>query len=459
MKKKGGKNMFYARWCKDNEIKALLTGINLKKEVKETGIPIIHDKDNLYVTNREAHSLVIGAPGSGKTQTTILPITKLSMLAGQSIIINDVKGDIYKQTAHDFQEKDYQIIVLDFDSPTLGNSWNPFSLIYDFYNSNERDKATKLVEDLGYYLFTDPTMKDTDSFWTKSTIDYFTGLALYLLAHGRKEEVNLNSIYNLSNQLSDESKIKDFLQQLDQSSDIYYNLSGTLKAPFETRGSIVATFNQKIKEYIELKNLSNMLAASDFDIKEISNQKTAIFIISGLNTINNSLIPLFISQVITAVDKFGKKEKTLNIVLDEFGSMLPIKNFAKVINYARSIRIRFTVVINSYIDLINVYGKEQIEVIKACFPIIIYLLSNDIYTLEEISKMCGNQEINNQPKPLITPEELKALKVFETIILIPRLMPYRTTLKPDYKINWGLSEQEIPFPERKENVVNIYQLD
>ena len=139
--------------------------------------------------------------------------------------------------------------------------------------------------------------------------------------------------------------------------------------------------------------------------------------------------------------------------------MLPIKNFAKVINYARSIKIRFTVVIKSYIDLTNMYGKEQTEVIKSCFPILIYLLSNDIYTLEEISKMCGNHEIDKKVRPLISVEELKVMKAFEAIVLIPRMMPYKTTLLPDYKIDWNLEQQEMTIPPRKENHIKIYQLN
>ncbi len=434
-----------------------LKEIDIKKEVETAGIPIMYDKNNLYIRKVDDHALIIGATGSGKTQATILPLIKLSMLAGESLIINDIKGEIYKQTAYDFQERGYQTIVLDFENSTSGSSWNPLSLIYEAYHSNEFDKATKLIEELGYYLFTDPSTKELDPFWTNSTIDYFTGLTLYLLENCKKEEFNLNSIYSLSNELSEQPKIDAFLKQLDKNSGIYYNISGTLKSPKETRGGIIATFNQKIKKYIQLKNLSNMLAASDFDLKDISNQKTAIFIISGLTTVGNSLTPLFISQAITAIDKFGKREKRFRIILDEFDSMLPIKNFAKVITYARSIRINFTVVINSYISLTNTYGKEQAETIKACFSTLIYLLSNDIYTLEEISKLCGNQEINNQPKPLITPEELKTMKVFEAIILIPRMMPFRTTMIPDYKIDWNLSKKEISIPERKENVINIYQ--
>ena len=87
---------------------------------------------------------------------------------------------------------------------------------------------------------------------------------------------------------------------------------------------------------------------------------------------------------------------------------------------------------------INVYGKESTEMIKSCFPILIYLLSTDIYTLEEISKMCGNEETNNQIRPLISIEQLKVMKPFEAIILMPRMMPFKTKLLPDYKINWNL---------------------
>ena len=74
-----------------------------------------------------------------------------------------------------------------------------------------------------------------------------------------------------------------------------------------------------------------------------------------------------------------------------------------------------------------------------CFGTIIYLLSEDIYTLEEISKYCGNQENNT---PLVTIEELKTLKPFEAIIIMTRMLPFRTQLVPNYYINWGYQEEK-----------------
>lgn len=451
--------MSYARWCKEKEMKNFLKEINITKEVKTGGIPIINDGKTMYIPQRESHSLVIGSTGSGKTQATILPLTKLALLAEESVIINDVKGEIYERTANNFKEKGYNVIVINFDNPNLGSSWNPFTLPYQMYQNNEVDKASKLLDELGYYLFSDTEKKDYDSFWTNSVIDYFTGLSLYLFENAKLEEVNLNSIYALANELDDQKQAEKFLKQLDKNSNIYYNLSGTLKSPIETKGGIISTFNQKMKKYIGLKDLSNMLSTTDFDLKEIANEKTAIYIVSGLNTQSSYLIPLFVSQVINISNEYKTNDRILNVVLDEFDTMIPIKNFASLIKYSRSLGIRFTVVISSYLDLKNMYGDESAEMIKACFPTIIYLISNDIYTLEEISKMCGNREVKDKIQPLISVEELKVMKTFECIILIPRMMPFKTKLFPDYKIDWNLENKELDIPKRKITETSIYNLE
>ena len=322
--------MYYARWTTTKEMQQFLIKINLKKEVKKSGLPLMYDNNNLYINDREDHTLVIGTTGSGKTQVAILPLLKLSILAGESFVVNDIKGEIYRHTAKELESRGYNIIAIDFDNPDLGSSWNPLILAYSLYQEGNKDKALNLIEDLGYYLFTDPIEKTLDSFWINSTIDYFTGLTLYLFENGIKEEINLNSIYNISNELTKQQDIDNLLKKIDKTSTIYYNLSGTLNAPLETRGGILSTFNQKLKKYISSTKLSNMMLDNSFDIKNISNTKNAVFIISGLSSYANSLIPLCVSQIIASTDIYGKKEKNLNIILDDFDSMLPIRNFTKI---------------------------------------------------------------------------------------------------------------------------------
>lgn len=447
--------MSYAKWeTRENMFKRVIQ-INENSKIEKGGFPIMYDENNLYLTNEESHSLIIGTTGSGKTQATILPLMKLSMLAGESIVINDVNGDIYERTANNFKENGYNVVVLDFDNPKYGDSWNPLTLPYKLYQEGEKDKALKIIEDLGYYLFTD--IKDSiDPFWINTSIDYFSGLVLYLFEKAKPEEINLKSVFALSSELQNEDTAKKFLKEIGKNNQIYYNVSGTLETAYETRAGIISTFNQRTKIYVSREILSNMMLESSFDITNISNEKTIVYIISGLSSYSNSLIPLFVSQVFESKNIYHNKKKILNIILDDFYNMLPIKDAANMFNYSRSLYIRYTVVIRSFNDLLNVYGKENTEMIKMCFGKIIYLLSNDIYTLEEVSKLCGNQEKDGQVVPLITVEELKYLEKFEAIFLIPRIMPFKTKLIPDYQIRWPFKESKANLELREENNLNIY---
>lgn len=279
------------------------------------------------------------------------------------------------------------------------------------------------------------------------------------MENARKEEINLTSVGNLANSLNQKENSEKFLEKISSHSNIYLKVSGTLKAPTETKGSIISVFNQKIERYLSKENLENMLSKSDFDISTISNQKTALFIVSGINSYCRNLIPLLADQIIESVSVYGNKEKRLNILLDEFDSLIPIKDFAKKLSYCRSINIRMTVTIQSFVHLSNMYSKEETEILKMSFGNILYLLSEDIYTLEEISRYCGNQMLEDKIVPLVTIEELKTLPVFEGIVIMTRMMPFKTKLLPDYKIDYGYIEEKETIPPRETNKICIYDFE
>ena len=445
--------MSYARWATKEEVAKRLDAVDLKNGVNKAGIPIAFDEKYLYVDTKEAHSMIIGSTGSGKTQTTILPMIKLSMLAGESIVINDPKGELYGKCAENLKKRGYNVIVLDFDDSKYGNAWCPLRSAYDLYNSDKRDKAIKSLEDIGYYLFYDAKEKDSDPFWINSTINYFVGLALYLFENAKADEANLSSIFQLSNNLNRDGNAAKFLDKIDENSLIYMNLVGTLKAPTETRGSILSVFTQKIKKYISREDLTNMLGYSDFDMKKIGIEPTALFVVSGVSNYCDNLIPLLINQIIDAVDIYGSKDRNINILLDEFDSMVPIRDFSRMIEYCRSIKIRFVITIRSYIHLCNMYSKQDADILKMCFGNLIYLLSDDIYTLEEISKYCGTKE---NGEPLISIEDLKTIDTFEGLVLMPRTMPYKTKFLPDFKIDYGFEDISSELPLRENSKVQIY---
>lgn len=428
--------MNFAKWeTKENMKKYIpLIGVNWDTEVKSSGLPMMYDDNYLYISGRSNHSLVIGSTGSGKTQTITLPLLELAKKAGESVVIHDTKNELYETTSEMFKENGYNVIRLNFDDAMDSNNWNPLELPHRVFKEGNKDKAQDLLEELAFYLLNDLEEVNTDPFWINSAINYFTGLILY--AFETRKNINLDTIFELDSEIRINSI--EFINKIDKKSNIYINLRGVLEAPKETKASILSVFSQKINRYLTKENLKKMISKSDFDITDIGKEKTIIYVVSGNSSNSERLLPLLISQVYYAKDEYFKNKGKINIIVDDFFILYPIRNFEKMLNYSRGINITFTLMIRGFNDLKNKYGKEQTEILKLCFANLVYLLSQDIDTLEEISNLCGKTCEDGVIKPLISVEELKTLRVFEAIILIPRIMPIKTKLLPHYEMKKSL---------------------
>jgi len=451
--------MNYAQWKNMTELMSELTKVDKTLNLDRSGTPLTYDDDHLYLDTKDHHTLVIGSTGSGKTQSVVLPQIKLAMYTGESLIVKDNNGEIYEQMAGHLEEKGYKVYSINLLDTSLGNNWNPLTLPYKLYKEGNIDEAQRLLENIGYYLYQATDKSSADPFWSISALQCFVGLALYLFEHADEDEVNFNSIYDMTctgeEKKDDASYFAHLLDSLDRTSPAYINLSGVLAAPTETRGGIMAVFKQIMRLIVSRQNISNMLSTSDFDLTEIATDKVAVFLIGDVNAYTIRLEPLFIDQVYSIISSHRKREKRLNIILDEFETLAPLYNFSSVLNSSRSLNIKFTVIVKSLIDLERQYGKENTEVLKYTMGCIIYLLSTDPHTQEEISKLCGNK---SPGVPLITPEEIKILNLFEAIVLIPRVLPIKTKLLPDYQIPWELTDVKKEQPKRINKEYKLFDM-
>ncbi len=466
----------YSSWAKDKDIKEQ-SGIEKVDPLADTldaaGIPIINNGKEMWVDNGEYHNLVIGSTGSGKTQTVVKPMVNLLAKKGESMIITDPKGEIYKYSASYLKEKGYKIIVLNFREPNRGNSWNPLTLPFKYYRAGNPDKAIELLNDVALNILYDPSNKNESDFWEKSAADYFSGLALGLFQDGKEEEVNLNSI-NVMSTVGEEryatsNYIKEYFGMKGEKSNAYMFASSTINAPNDTKGGLLATFRQKIRNFSTGEALSEMLSYSDFDMKDIGNGKTAVFmIIHDEKKTYHSLMTIFIKQcyetlIDAAQENGGKLPVRTNFILDEFANMPPLKDVDAMVSAARSRDIRFTFIIQNFAQLNDVYGDNVAEIIKGNCGNIVYLISTEMKALEEISKMCGEVKVTdekdkNATRPLITITDLQKMKLFEAIIIRLRTSPFRTKLEPDFKMEWGIERREEEYPTRAKREVQIFDL-
>ena len=466
----------YSKWAKDKDIKeqADVEKVDpFSDNISAAGIPLINNGKEMWVDNGEYHNLVIGSTGSGKTQTIVKPMVNLIAKKGESMVITDPKGEIYKYSASYLKERGYKIIVLNFREPQRGNSWNPLTLPYKYFTAGNPDKAIELLNDVALNILYDPSNKSESDFWEKSAADYFSGLALGLFQDAKEEEVNLNSI-NVMSTVGEEryamsNYIKEYFGMKGEKSNAYMFASSTINAPNDTKGGLLATFRQKIRNFSTGEALSEMLSYSDFNMKDIGNGKTAVFmIIHDEKKTYHSLMTIFIKQcyetlIDVAQENGGKLPIRTNFILDEFANMPPLKDVDAMVSAARSRDIRFTFIIQNFAQLNDVYGDNVAEIIKGNCGNIVYLISTEMKALEEISKMCGEVKVTdekdkNATRPLITVTDLQKMKLFETIIKRLRMDPFRTKLEPDFKMDWGIERKAEEYPTREKRGVEIFDL-
>lgn len=434
--------MKYANWASLDEAKKKLVKVNLKEEIKKSGIPIASSDDGIYVSDNEGHTLVVGSAGSGKTQTVILPLINLSMKANESLLINDVHGELYENVSAEMLKEGYNVIAIDFDDLSKGDYYNPFDIVKKFYK-DKKDYAESLINQMASYLF---VPSKPDEFWSNSAINLFNGAASYLLEND--EEVTFKKIFDLANTFNEDDTAKKFLDNLDKAKASYCYLTGILASAKDTRKSIISVFNQDLMEFVSNKELNKTLSKSSFDILKFGEEKTALFIIPNRFKKYSNIQSLLINQVYEALCN-NKSKKCINFILDEFDSMAEIKNLSAILDFSRGVRVRLTACIKSYISLEKTYENQNIDLLKMCFANIIYLYSNDLYTLEEISKLCGNtKNEKGEIEPLVTKEELRIIDRMHAIVLMTRMMPLKTEMVPNWKINWGYESVPNEVPEK-----------
>ena len=463
----------YSRWAKEKEMKSELKKVDPKaKHNDAAGIPIIMTEKEAWVDDGGYHNLVIGSTGAGKTQTTVLPMVQLLCKHDESMIITDPKGEIFEDTSEMLKDLGYNIVLLNFRDPQQGNSWNPMSLPYSFYKNGNQDKANELLDDLAKNILYDETSKGQEPFWKNTSADYLAVLSLGLFEDANEDEINLNSI-NLMTTVGEEKigntkYVNEYFSYKNPTSPAYVNASSTIMAPNETRGSILSVFKQKIKLFASRENLSEMLAHNDFDMRDVGRKKTAVFIvIQDEKKTYHALVTIFLKQcyetlISVAQESGGKLPHRTNFILDEFANMPPLKDVTTMVTAARSRNIRFTFIIQNFAQLYEVYGKENGETIKGNCGNTIYLISSELSALEEISKMCGEVKSKEKEKttstPLVTVSDLQRLKQWETIVLRIRMMPFKTKLTPNFKMDWGVNYPKAKYPLHDKLPVKVFDL-
>lgn len=431
-----------ARFAEPEEVCATVSPLKSSDGVVSAGIPIYYNDKMLYVDNSDGHTMVIGPTGCKKSRITVFSTVASVIEAGESAIINDPKGEIYRKTAARARAKGMKVYLLNFRNPSKSHYWNPLRQAFSFSVAGKEDEALQCINDFAHTVVAPAIEKTNDRYWGDTSEAFLSSLALILMDSTSPEYFNLTNLIPLCYE-ENFSKLKSLLWEMDETSTAAYGLHTVLDLQAEkTKSCIYSTLLSVLSPFMKNKNLLKMLSDSSFDIEDLGKQPTLIYIVypDEKNTLN-FLVNVFLTQCYETLVSFAhgcagdKLPVRVNFILDEFSNLTKISNFSNRISEARSKNIRYFLFLQSFGQLKQKYDDCAETIISNCNNWICFS-SKEMEFLDKISRICGQEvDYNGIEHSLLSPFQMQHLRkghdLSEVLIIKQGLHPFVTEL-PDF---------------------------
>ncbi len=400
-----------------------------------TGVPMTHVTGSLYATSQiDSHVFIIGESGCGKTRRVILPTIRLMAKTGESMVISDPKGELYRKTANALKSNGYAVNVLNFRHPDCGDKWNPLGVIEKLYRSGDvgrRNKALLMLKAFAQTISV-TVHSEKDLFWEQSAERIFEGAGQMILDACDEGSLTIENIVLVAREIngcmgspmrgmggsSVGHAFQEYLDALPPESSIRTNLSNLTTSPNDTRNSVFSVFETMVGLYVSQPALLDLLSTSTIEIERMGERPTALFIIlpddsDELYPLATALVKQVYSCLVDLADSQGDGmlPNRVSFVLDEFANFAPIPSFASMLTAARSRGIRFVLVCQSIEQLKDAkkYGENGMEILLSNCRTWIYMSCRNISFLKRLVDLCGRyvSPYTGQENPLISVSDLQ----------------------------------------------------
>ena len=429
---------------------------------------------------KEVHSLIVGGTGSGKTTGVISPTIQANAVSKKksSMLIYDLKGDLYREHSELLEKEGYRVIVMDFKRPVQSVKYNPLAIIWDLYQeyleakakgdiieqTNLDTKISNYISDIALKIV--PTASGENKVWSEGSQGIIKGLLWGMLEDSTvegynitKEKYTLSQISNILNIPSQREELFNFLQHRPKDSMVFKKSGIILNNDSEkTVSSYISNTQSNLEKFTE-KSIELVTQSSDFEMKELLEQPTAIFVvIDDTNTATHILCSIFASQlrnylVLHADTHGGALERTWYFLLDEFANLPKIENFNKWMSTDRSRKLFYCVILQSISQLKNIFNEEEKnEILNNC-TLQVYLKASELQSLQYFQNLFGtfteysrSSNINEKSleagvyegskslvqRHLVNIDDLQYIEIGNSYFFYAGLPPCKATLIPIY---------------------------
>jgi len=324
-----------------------------------------------------------------------------------------------------------------------------------------------------------PVLNEKDPSWEEAARDLIQGTAIAMLEDSlnpnlgmTKEKFNFYNIFKILGTRDNDPNgmfktIKAYFNGRDKLSAATQLAQTVISNADKTMQNFFGVVTQKLAMFAD-KGICYMTSGTEMDFEDFAKKPTAFFlVIPDQIKVRHTLATLCVSQlykslVSTANSLGGKLPWPTYFILDEFGNMPKINDFATLVTVARSRNIIFQLVLQDYKQLETIYGPNDAITIRNNCNTQIFIGVNDMESrkifsdllgemaieieTESLSKTTGKQAENDSEagsksfnkstvsRPLLPPNEMLDNQMGDLIIYCFQFHPFRTKVTPWFKL-------------------------
>ena len=442
----------------------------------------------------DIHCLMIGASGIGKTAYFLYPNLEYACASGMSFLALDTKGDLarnYGGIAAAYYG--YHVAVIDLRNPTRSDGFNLLTLINRYMDRCRehpedlaaRSKAEKYAKILSKTIINpsgDASQYGQNAFFYDAAEGLMTAVVLMLAEYlppavtGGKEVRHIVSVFKLVQELlaksaasTQENGFHNLMALLPETHKARWFAGAALHSSDQAMASVMSTVLSRLNAFLDTELEQVLCFDSSMDAESFASRKSAVFLILPEEDITKNFMAGLIIQNLSrelfaiADEHGGKLVRRVVFFCDELGTMPPF-DILPLFSAGRSRGLTLVPIIQSLAQLEKNYGKEGAEIISDnCQDIIFGGFAPQSQTADALSKALGSRTVlsgsisrgKNDPgeslqmieRPLMTPDELKAIPKGRFIVMKTGVHPVQTRLR--LFCDWGISfTKPCQLPER-----------
>lgn len=485
-----------ARWATNREIKKTYRHIPFTPEEwrknpdslpKEQGIVVgcqsKKKATTALVDTGDVHCMMIGAAGVGKTAYWLYPNIEYACASGMSFLSTDTKGDImrnYGSIASKYYG--YNISVIDLRNPMRSHGNNLLHLVnkyMDLYaKTNEvqyKAKAEKYAKIIAKTIILSGMEAGSfgqNSYFYDAAEGLITASILLVSEFCKPEERHIVSVFKIIQELlapgrnRNKNQFQQLMELLPPDHKAKWFAGAALNTAEQSMASVMSTALSRLNAFLDSELETILCNDTEIDAERFCKEKSAIFIImpeedSSKYFMVSLLIQQLYREILAVADEHGGKlENRVVFYCDEFGTLPRIESAEMMFSASRSRRVSIVPIIQSFAQLQKNYGKEGAEIIIDNTQLTVFggfapnsesaqILSKAMGSRTALtgsvtqSKGEGSRSLQMIERPLMTPDELKALPKGTFIVTKTGFYPIKVKLKLFFK--WGIRFEKEPF--------------